>query len=366
MATWRLMSQEETRVAWDEALLRLDDYTPFQSYSWGEYRRSLGWEPCHWVASNERGEIVAMMLGSLKRYPARLGLVWSEGGPIGDLSLCTEDLQSVIKRTTNLKRIYCRFRCDRQRDIKDALKLSAQGWTRTWFNLTSNFSMILDLGQDEARTLASFDQNWRRNLRRANEGNLTVRQWLDPNVDDVLSVYSSMQTLKGLEDQLSREEVEQLLKNFKRNLVLYRCDDGDGELVSLLGWVVFGERAWAVFWATSEQGRKVHASYAVFWAIVQHCREIGIHTCDLAGIDPIKNQGVYRFKKATGAAPLEYLGEWDWATSGWLKWFGNWAISRRQRLTWKKTSIEKRTTTPVEQLQTTAVVNGQFCRAKVA
>ena len=331
MATWRLLNDIEALASWDEALLKFADNTPFQSLAWGEYRRALGWEPCYWAAFNERGEIVAMMLGLLRRFPLGFGLVWSEGGPVGDLSVCDNTLQEAIKETTGLKRIYCRFRCDRERFVGDALKLSANGWERSWFNLTSSFSMTIDLSRDERQTLAACDQNWRRNLRRANEANLTIRQWLDPNVDEVLAVYSSMQSVKGLEEQHSREEVEQLLLNFKRNLVLYRCDDEHGELVSLLGWVVFGDRAWALFWATSEQGRKVHASFGIFWAIVQHCQRLGLRSCDLAGIDPIRNNGVYRFKKATGAAPLEYLGEWDWATSTWLRWLGNWGISRRQQ-----------------------------------
>lgn len=342
MTKWVLLTDEEALKTWDEALLRLDDYSPFQTYAWGEYRRALGWEPCRWAALNERDEIVAMMLGSLRRYPLGFGFVWSEGGPVGDLSVCDKSLQEAIKLTTGLKRIYCRFRCDRERSIEDTLRLSAQSWNRSWFNLTSNYSMSLDLTKDESRTLAACDQNWRRNLRRANEGNLTLREWLNPDVDEVLSVYTSMQSLKGLDEQLSREEVEQLLKNFKQRLVLYRCDDEQGELTSLLGWIVFGKRAWAVFWATSERGRKLHASYAIFWALVQHCRLLQLQSCDLAGIDPIRNNGVYRFKKASGARPFEYLGEWDWATAPWLRLCANWAISRRERLKSAESSLKRK------------------------
>jgi len=348
MTRWELLTDEVAAKTWDEALLRLSDYTPFQSYAWGEYRRGLGWQPCRWAAFNERGEIVTMLSGSLRRYPLGFGLVWSEGGPVGDISACDDSLYQAIKQSTGLKRVYCRFRCDRARVVDDALKLSAQGWNRSWFNLTPNYSMSLDLSKDEKATLAACDQNWRRNLRRANEGNLSVTEWLNPRVDEVLAVYASMQTLKGLDEQLGRSEIEHLLKNFKDNLVLYRCDDEQGQLVSLLGWLAFGKRAWAVFWATSEQGRKVHASFAIFWALVQHCRGLGLLSCDLAGIDPVRNHGVYRFKKATGALPLEYLGEWDWATSPWLRVAGNWAIKRRERLKTAESSLKNSGTAKVK------------------
>jgi len=341
MARWELLPNEEAARTWDQNLREFDDCTPYQSYAWGEYRRALGWEPFRWIAFDDEEKVVAMMQAAVRRYPFGVALIWSEGGPVGDLSACNDSLQQAITQTTNLKRFYCRFRCDRRRDIEDALRLTAQGWSASWSPLTSNYSMALDLTQAEDRLLANCDRNWRRNLRRADECKLSVRQWMDASVDEVLSVYTSMQEAKGLDEQLSRKEVEELLRSLKQQLVLYRCDDEKGEVVSLLGCMVAGNQACAVFWATSEAGRKVHASYATFWAVVQHCRRIGIKSYDLAGIDPVRNHGVYRFKRATGAAPIEYLGEWDWANRPWLRWFGNWAVARRARLKW--TAKEKTT-----------------------
>ncbi len=348
MARWELLEDELALQIWDDALLKFEDYTPFQTYAWGEYRRALGWEPCRWIAFNERGEIVAMILGLLRRYPFGFGVVWIEGGPVGDLAACDQSLQQAIKATTGLKGVYCRFRCDRQRKVEDALMLSAQSWCRSWSNLTSNYSMILTFTRDESEMLAACERNWRRNLRRANEGSLTVRQWFNPKVDEVLSVYTSMQSVKGLEEQHSRKEIENLLANFKDQLVLYRCDDEHADLVSLLGWVLVGNRAWALFWATSERGRELHASYATFWALVQHCQKLNVQSCDLAGIDPIRNHGVYRFKRATGASPLEYLGEWDWASSSWLRWCGNWAIGRREDVKLAESALKTRTDAGVQ------------------
>lgn len=334
MARWELLTNEEAARTWDQTLKTFADCSPYQSYSWGQYREALGWEARRWMAFDENEKVVAMMQGCLRRYPFGVGLIWCEGGPIGDINVCDESLQNAIRATTGLKRGYCRFRCDRPRHIEDVLRLAALGWNTSWSPLTSNYSMVLDLGQDEDRLLAGCERNWRRNLRRAEGLNLTVRQWMDANVDEVLSVYASMQEVKGLNEQWSRKEVEELLRTHKQQLVLYRCDDENQKVVSLLGCMVAGEHACAVFSATSEAGRKLHASYPTFWAVVQHCRRIGIRSYDLAGIDPVRNPGVYRFKRATGATPIEYLGEWDWASRPWLRWLGNWAVERRARLNW--------------------------------
>ncbi len=332
MATWQLLTDEAALKTWDERLLRLEDYSPFQSYAWGEYQRALGWKPYRWVALNEQGETVAMMLGLLRRYPLKIGLLWSEGGPIGDLSACDQSLQAAISKTTGLKRIYCRFRCDRQREVEDALRLTAQGWCRSWFALTTSYSMNLSLTIEEKDLLARCERNWRRNLLRGQGNKLTIEEWTNPSVDDIVSTYESMQSLKGLDEQHSREEFEQLLKKLKEHIVIYRCTDRAGHLVSVHGWLIFGRRATAVLSATTERGRELRASYPVVWALIRHCLRLNVQSCDLAGIDPVINPGVYRFKKGTGAVEVEYLGEWDWASRPWLQWFGNWAISRRHRL----------------------------------
>jgi lipid II:glycine glycyltransferase (peptidoglycan interpeptide bridge formation enzyme) len=363
MATWRLLTNEEARKSWDEALLKFADHSPFQSYSWGEYRRSLGWEPYRWAAFNDKGEIVAMMSGVLRRYPFKVGMIWSEGGPVGDLSLCDGQLQTAIKESTGLKHLYCRFRCDRERDIHDALQLTWTGWSRSWYNLTSNFSMMVELKKTEEEALSQLNRDWKRNLKTAKAANLTVRQWLDPDPDEVLAVYTSMQTVKGLVAEHSHDEMAELLKNCRQHLIMYRCDDASGELVSLAGWLVFGDRASAFVSATSERGRKLSASYATFWELYQHCGRLGIESCDLAGIDPIKNHGVYHFKKGTGARPLEYLGEWDWATSGLLRWGGNWGISRRR---WLTSTMQEVARVGKTVLSTLTLTRGAFAKATQA
>ena len=117
MARWEMLSDEEARRCWDQVLVRFADYSPFQTYAWGEYRRGLDWEPCRWAAFNEEGEIIAMMQGALRRHAFGIGLIWCEGGPVGDLSACDDGLHQAILRTTGLKRTYCRFRCDREVQI---------------------------------------------------------------------------------------------------------------------------------------------------------------------------------------------------------------------------------------------------------
>jgi hypothetical protein len=189
--------------------------------------------------------------------------------------------------------------------------------------------MCLDLTGDESRLHSHSSRNFKRNLAKALSAEITTRQWVDPDIDEMLSVYSSMQEVKRLEDVQTRDELQHLIRACARELMVFRTDDEQGNIISLTGCLVLGNRAWVVLSATSKRGRELCASYSTFWAMLRRCQKMGLEWCDLAGIDPIRNPGVYRFKRDTGAKHLEYLGEWDWASSPSFSWLGNWGISQR-------------------------------------
>ena len=218
MTKWELLTDEQAQASWDEMLTRFDDCSPFQSYAWGEYRRALGWQPRRWIASDENETPIAMMQGYVRRYPFRVGLVWSEGGPVGDLSACGSELQNALKETSGLRHVYCRFRCDRPRHIEDSLRLTSLGWAMPWSMITTNYTMTIDLNVTEEALLASCERNWRRNLKRSSESDLTVSQWFHPGVDEIVATYRSMEKLKGLDEQQSDDEIEQMLMNLRQQL----------------------------------------------------------------------------------------------------------------------------------------------------
>ena len=332
MARWELLTPETAREIWDQNLFRFTDFSPFQMYAWGEYNRALNWKPLYLAARNENDEVVALMLGLLRRYPFGTGLLWCAGGPVGDVKTLDRSLQQTLLKTTNLKRLYCRFRCDRERSIGEALALNQQSWMRSWFMQYSNWTMELDLRPDEAQMLSNCSRNWRRNLLRAQKNNLQIRLWADPDIDEIIEVYAEMQARKNLPQLISRQQLEALFERVGSNFICYRADDEDGKVVALRGCLIAGGRALDYLAASTERGRDLRASYVVFWKLLQECSRRGAQFYDLSGIDPHENPGVYSFKKETGARHVELLGEWDWASSNWLRCLGNWAIWQRHRL----------------------------------
>ncbi len=141
-----------------------------------------------------------------------------------------------------------------------------------------------------------------------------------------------METFKKLPQLFSREKLENLFKHVKENLIFYRCEDASGQLLCLRACLIVGNRACDYLAAATEAGRKSRSSYATLWQLLLHCKEQGVVSYDLGGIDPQENPGVYTFKKETGAREMKFVGEWDRADSDWLRLMGNWAIKFKQNV----------------------------------
>lgn len=329
MVTWKLLSRDESLECWNERLFRFEDFTYSQSFEWGEYRSNFGQRPYRWIATNLQGEAVTMCQGLLRSYPGKTGLLWVAGGPVGDLSSCGKDLMHTLQESTEMKRLYCRISPMRHYSAYDALILRGLGWKRPSASILSGMTMHYDSASDEQARVSFSTKNWRHNLRRSEKYGLSTSLWENPEIDTIYQLYTSMQDYKQLSQQYSKLEIEKIFNGFGKSIVLYRCDDESGNPVALRGCVILGKKAWDLFAATSVKGRKLYASYALFWRLMKHCHENGVVIYDMSGIDPFANPGVYDFKKGTGAKPVEYLGEWEWASSEWLRWGANWMIGRR-------------------------------------
>ncbi len=326
--TWQLLTDADAAAQWDRQLLAFDDYSIFQSHAWGEHRRALGWTPYRWLAL-DGNRPVAMAQGLLRRYPGGVGVVWLPGGPVGAIGTWNDDLQAVIRRSTGLSVIYCRFNSFRPRLDSDLRQLTGQRWQPPRSRLGARSSLLYDLARVEDARLAACSKNWRHNLKRSHKSGYAVALWPQPDAAEMRAVYAEMEEHKNLAQQHSEQSLRALYAQAGNHMITVSCRDAAGTLVAFRACAVFGTRAWDMLAATAIAGRKTYASYAAFWALTQECHRRGIRRYDLSGVDPVGNRGVYDFKQGTGAAPVEYLGEWEWAYPRLFAWPANWLIGRR-------------------------------------
>jgi hypothetical protein len=328
MVKWRPFQGEG--AVWDAIICGLDGATLQQSHGWGEAKRRMGWAVIRLIALDGQGS-PACAVQILVRYRASLlAICWIPGGPAGDVRLIGSPLQSEISKLVGVPFMYCRLNSLRQCSSDLVSLLEKGGWGRPYYRMTTGLTLDLDLRPEDSARLAQASGNWRHNLKRAAKYGLTVERWGTPLTSEIISIYREMEALKGLDAQQSHDEIEAIVNSVGGRLVFFRCLDREGRLIALRGCGILGKRAWDLFAAASPPARKVYASHALLWALTSECRKMGVSRYDLSGIDPSANKGVYDFKKGTGASPMEYVGEWEWANPPLLRSLANMAMRFRK------------------------------------
>lgn len=329
---WRLLDQETARSTWSSALQKFPDATPYQSFEWGEYRRLVdGVQPYRWAAFDDKSEITALFQGIVANNPFGIAVVTGLGGPVGDLAATLPTLKDSILACLGARRGYCWISPARGYGTADALLLKSCGWKRSLFTPESGWTMWLDLTRSEDEILQSTSKNWRRNLKRAMSQGVQARRWDAPDVGEVRAVCSAMEALKGLPVQFGERNIAALIETFGNALVMCRSLNAQCETIAFRGSLIAGQNALELFAATTDEGRRNQAGFPALWEMLRDFRARGVKRFDLGGIDPINNPGVFQFKQDTGAVPIEYLGDWDWATSERLRILANLARARKAK-----------------------------------
>jgi hypothetical protein len=298
---------------WDALVASLPHGNVFQSSAWAAHKRDFGWTTVR-VAAGRSAAAQFMM----KSFPGGTRLLWGRGGPVGDHARLDGGMRRAVSAAAGGLAKYVRFCSYRELTTAQQLALNAAGWKRPDKPLNKNTTFVLDLTPDTAALEKGFSSNWGHNLRRGLK-RAAIRLWEKPQAAELAEVYRSMEGYKGLKAQHGELELASLIDRLGDRMVLYRADGPDGKAVSLRACALDAKKGWDLLAANSEAGRKSYASYALLWALLSECKKRGALEYDLGGADAEGARGVYDFKKGTGARPLEYLGEWDWAEPSWAR-----------------------------------------------
>lgn len=174
-------------------------------------------------------------------------------------------------------------------------------------------------GRSEDDLLASFNQLWRRNVRKAQSSGVEVSQGTREDLAAFHAIYVETAARDGFRprplayfermwDAMAAESPDRL------RLVLAHHE---GRLLAAATQVTVGTHSWYSYGASSTEGREVRPSNAVQWDMIRHAMARGCEVYDMRGItdtldpaDPLV--GLVQFKVGTGGEAVEYVGEWDY------------------------------------------------------
>jgi lipid II:glycine glycyltransferase (peptidoglycan interpeptide bridge formation enzyme) len=165
----------------------------------------------------------------------------------------------------------------------------------------------------------SFNQLWRRNIRKAERAGVTVEQ----GAAEDLATFHELYQETAVRDRFTPRP----LRYFERMWSAMRAEDPDrirlylarhnGVALAAATWVKVGDHVWYSYGASANEGRDVRPSNALQWRMLTDAHDAGAATYDLRGIsdtlddaDPLF--GLIRFKVGTGGNAVEYVGEFDY------------------------------------------------------
>ena len=181
-----------------------------------------------------------------------------------------------------------------------------------------NFVFQLSLaGQDEESLLAGFNQQWRRNIKKAEKEGVEVIRGGREELADFHKVYLEtakrdnfiprpVRYFERMWDELNRNEIH--LKLFLAKW--------QGQVIASTIAIQVGEHYWYSYGASSAFGREARGSNAVQWEMMKDALASGATCYDLRGITPTldpndSHVGLIQFKVGTGGYARQLVGEWE-------------------------------------------------------
>ncbi len=191
-------------------------------------------------------------------------------------------------------------------------------------------------GRSEDDVLKSMNQQWRRNIKKADKAGVVVTQG---GADDLLA-FHALYAETARRDHFTPRPVGY----FEHMYATLRAEDPDrirlylahheGDLVSATTWVRVGRHTWYSYGASSTAKRDVRGSNAVQWQMIRDAIAADADVYDLRGItetlDPDDPHiGLIQFKVGTGGEAVETVGEWDLALNRLVYKAFDFYMSRR-------------------------------------
>ena len=173
-------------------------------------------------------------------------------------------------------------------------------------------------GRSEDDLLRGMNQQWRRNIKKADKAGVVVKQGSAGDVPAFHALYAET----AARDSFTPRP----LSYFERMFAALQAEDPDrirlylahheDDLVAATTWVRVGSHTWYSYGASSTAKRDVRGSNAIQWQMIRDAVAAGAHVYDLRGITDTLDKddprlGLIQFKVGTGGEAVEYVGEWD-------------------------------------------------------
>jgi len=314
----------EDKNEWNSKVLKCTDYNFYQSFEWGQVKREQDWTVKRFYCEKNNGFSLCQCLG---KKMLGINLVWLPGGPLLSDELEPSILSSLLGELTDYyerrnKLNYIRLNCQVKYSPELVEVFRKHDFLPPYYDMASSLTFVAD--RDYLKNIDKhLSSNWKHNLRRScrNDFGISIKNNLE-DIEEIYAIYEEAAKTKNFNRTISLQFLKEIHNSFRTVTFLVR--NFSGRVILL-----YGNRAYDFLAGTTAHGRRNYSSYFLVYRLMQWCAENNIALFDFSGVDPRKVQGVYNFKKGTGAELVRFIGERERASPRLLRILCNLSIYLR-------------------------------------
>ncbi len=295
----------------------------YQSHAWGEFKRTLGWEPIRLVLERD-GEVAgvgqflayntAPIPGTLWYCTKGPWLPWDDGEAVRAFF---EEVRAIAKRRgAHTVKIEPEVP-EKRMDVKELL--GDIGFRQARWDLNQKSTLVVDLTPPEEELLARMKSKTRYNVRLAARKGVEV---VEPE-----DFEGAFEIFQGWTEETAERKANFALRRpreYFHAVMREMREAGQGHLffakhegTPLSGIYVFtfGEKYWYIFGAAGREKLNLKPNYLLQWEVMRWAKRRGITHYDMVGIPKPEDLhesstlwSVYKFKEGFGGEIDDSIG----------------------------------------------------------
>lgn len=313
---------DKTSKEYKEFLMSHDRCNFQQSCEWAKVKKD--WKNEIIIIRDENQKITASISILIRKIPMFGNFMYSSRGPVCDIH-SEEILSRLSEGLKELAKKYNAFILKIEPDIKsddaefreiikrlgykikdDAKNFREEIQPRYVFRLD-----IKDKTEDEI--FAGFHQKTRYNIRLAEKKGVTIRKGTKEDLKDFHKIMietgqrdgfiiRSLSYFEKMYDELNPDHMELFMADY------------EGKPISGVIAIMYGNKVWYLYGASSNAYRNVMPNYLLQWEMIKMAIARKCDIFDFRGVSGVVDEshpqyGLYRFKKGFGAEFTEFIGE---------------------------------------------------------
>jgi lipid II:glycine glycyltransferase (peptidoglycan interpeptide bridge formation enzyme) len=316
-----------TQTQWQNCANNFADYSIYQTWAYQQQRaESEGLRLSRFIIKNGQQTVSMGQLRIMQIKPLfKIGyLQW---GPLlrsqnNDI-LCSSEAFSLLReaylgKRVNIIRIVPNI-VDGQTGRQVSQMIQAAGFSRIE-NIKPYRTISLPLDKSEEELRKNLDPRWRNKLNKAIKANLEIKCSTNGKYfaafENLYKQLSERKKFTALELEIFKDSQKLLHENEKMRLIAAYCQD---EPITVNINSCLGDTAIVLFAAGGQNAHSFGANNLTWWQSFMTARQAGMKFCDLGGIDPENNPGVYDFKNKVGGKETFHIGTFEACSNNLLK-----------------------------------------------